>query len=298
MDPEEFLERLRNLKLHSKGGTYAPHKPLVLLYFLKLLERSRERLVPYSEVEDELEKLIIEFGPWNVGNSHYPFYRLCTDGIWEVHGIDPDKDLTSSGDVHKTALRNGGRGGFTKPIWNLLKDSQPLKVQSTCILLQSYFSISLSEDIVQSIGLDLKAPTNLRIIQDSTRDPKFREDVLRAYGRRCAVCNYDLRIDDSLFGLEAAHIRWHAYQGPDIVKNGLALCTFHHKAFDRGAFTINDSMKIVVSEHFSGQSPLSTELLIKYHQQEINHAIRQEYLPADEFVVWHAKNIFRRPART
>ena len=38
-----------------------------------------------------------------------------------------------------------------------------------------------------------------------------------------------------VFGLEAAHITWHAGDGPDLVPNGLVLCTLHHKALDRGA---------------------------------------------------------------
>jgi HNH endonuclease len=39
-------------------------------------------------------------------------------------------------------------------------------------------------------------------------------------------------------GLDAAHIEWFQASGPDVVPNGLALCSLHHKIFDLGAFTV------------------------------------------------------------
>ena len=45
----------------------------------------------------------------------------------------------------------------------------------------------------------------------------FRKEVLEAYDERCAICDFDLRINDELLGLEAAHIQWHSHKGPDDV---------------------------------------------------------------------------------
>ena len=46
---------------------------------------------------------------------------------------------------------------------------------------------------------------------------------------------YRLLIKSIFVGLEAAHIRWHQFSGPDINENGLALCSIHHRLFERGA---------------------------------------------------------------
>ncbi len=62
--------------------------------------------------------------------------------------------------------------------------------------------------------------------------------MLLAYQYRCGVCGHDLRLGSQTIGLEAAHIKWFQAQGPDIVPNGLALCSLHHKIFDLGAFAI------------------------------------------------------------
>ncbi len=57
----------------------------------------------------------------------------------------------------------------------------------------------------------------------------FRERVLEAYQRQCAFCR--LRHEELL---DAAHIIPDSEPGGEpLVRNGLALCTLHHSAFDR-----------------------------------------------------------------
>ena len=63
---------------------------------------------------------------------------------------------------------------------------------------------------------------------------KFRFDVLKRYGCQCAVCNIAVK---EL--LEAAHIVAKEFDGCDDPRNGLVLCRNHHRAFDKGLFTIN-----------------------------------------------------------
>ncbi|MHB1445630.1 MAG: HNH endonuclease [Acidimicrobiales bacterium] len=65
------------------------------------------------------------------------------------------------------------------------------------------------------------------------RDPAFREQVLLAYEYRCAFCGFDGQLGREAVAIDAAHVRWWAAAGPDDVANGLALCSLHHKLFDR-----------------------------------------------------------------
>jgi len=77
--------------------------------------------------------------------------------------------------------------------------------------------------------------------------------VLLAYEYRCCVCAHDLRMGGHAIGLEAAHIKWFQARGPDVVQNGLALCSLHHKIFDLGAFTVlPGNHQIVFSRHLMG----------------------------------------------
>jgi predicted restriction endonuclease len=60
-----------------------------------------------------------------------------------------------------------------------------------------------------------------------------------------AVCGFDVRLGNILIAIEAAHIKWHQAGGPDEERNGLALCSLHHKLFDRGVFTVSNSMSVI-----------------------------------------------------
>jgi hypothetical protein len=71
--------------------------------------------------------------------------------------------------------------------------------------------------------------------------PKFRENLLDAYGRRCAITDCDA--DDAL---EAAHIR--TYEGSDDndMRNGILLRADIHTLFDLGLICVRTSTCTVV----------------------------------------------------
>ncbi len=70
----------------------------------------------------------------------------------------------------------------------------------------------------------------------------FRERVLEAYQRQCAFCRF--RHEEML---DAAHIIPDSQpQGEPVVRNGIALCTLHHSAFDRRFLGIRPDYTIEV----------------------------------------------------
>src|SRR5262245_45412194 len=89
------------------------------------------------------------------------------------------------------------------------------------LLLESHFPETVHQDILDAVGLSLITGDS----QSRRRDSNFRENVLRAYGFRCCICGYDVRLGAQFIGLEAAHIKWFQAGGPDAVPNGLSLCT-------------------------------------------------------------------------
>lgn len=88
-------------------------------------------------------------------------------------------------------------------------------------------------DISEASGLlapfdETAAERARRGVFSLVRRARFGQDVVKAYGGRCAMCGLN-------FGLvEGAHIYpVKAPSSPDQVWNGLALCGNHHAAFDR-----------------------------------------------------------------
>jgi putative restriction endonuclease len=76
-----------------------------------------------------------------------------------------------------------------------------------------------------------------------TRLASFRQQVLFAYGNRCAVTRLQLRLVD------AAHILPVGAQGSaDHVTNGIAISPTYHRAFDAGLIYLDDRHNMHLNE--------------------------------------------------
>jgi len=183
-------------------------------------------------------------------------------------------------------------GGLTSNLYEQILNDKGLLKQIVMELLEQSFPDSMHQDILDAVGL-LDA---IEFVQRRKRDPSFRDQVLRAYEYRCAICGLDLRMGGRELGLEAAHIKWHQARGPDTVENGLSLCSLHHKLFDRGAIGLSDEHIMLVSESVHGTEGMANWLLT-HHGREIRKPQSNEYLPALDFIGWHRKEVFRSPPR-
>lgn len=90
-------------------------------------------------------------------------------------------------------------------------------------------------------------------------------------------------------------MKWHQAGGPDAIENGLALCTLHHKALDRGAITISFEYKILVSADLNG-GVFFDEMFLRLQGRRL---VPQDdsLLPRTEFLRWHHREVFRKPDR-
>jgi putative restriction endonuclease len=97
---------------------------------------------------------------------------------------------------------------------------------------------------IEEIALGELTNPRQRVVQTVSRLSRaanFREQVLNAYGHRCAVTRCQLRL------VEAAHILPAAVEGSiDHVVNGISLSPTYHKAFDSGLIYLDSefSMRI------------------------------------------------------
>lgn len=297
MTKEEFLERIDAINVWKSGGQRAPHKPLLLLLALGMASRGRPRQSSFAELKRPLEGLLARFGPpRQTPHPEHPFIRLRKDGVWDISRFQ-DVPLNRSGDASPRFLVDEGiAAGFPESLFALLVSTPSLIGEAAERLLEGHFPSSLHEDIRDAVGL---REHEMRDAPRRARDPKFRHQVLRAYGRHCAVCGFDIRLVDDLLGLEAAHIKWHAAGGPDDVNNGLALCALHHKALDRGAIGMEPTgsgFQVLVSSEVNGQSE-ALHWLLDYAGQALRQPQSTEWAPAPSFVEWHREEVFRDPPR-
>lgn len=307
MNSDEFLRRIAEIRVWRQDGQRAPHKPLLLLLALGRLSRGKPRLASYThEIRQPLSRLLDRFGPPRRANHpEHPFWRLRNDNLWEVPD-DETLPTTSSGDVLSSALaENGTHGGFPEPLQRLLRRNPELVETATAHLLAANFPDSLHLSIRDEVGLPagmvLDQFPAVKPVPQRRRDPNFRPAVLTAYERRCAICDFDVRLAEDLLGLDAAHIKWHAAGGPDRVPNGLALCKLHHHALDRGAIGLapsgNRRFKLLVSQELSGTSEAFRQL-VDARGRTVRMPQERSQIPDGTFVDWHRREVFRGEPRS
>lgn len=283
MDAVEFLNRLDRLKRHSSGGVRTPHKPLLLLLALARLKSGQE-VIRYRDAEAVLPSLIRTYGPRGTrARLADPFVRLRSDGLWQ---LDATPDLFDGSGQGKPAAMTVADpvAGFTPDVLQLLRTVPVLIDQAAQRLLDANFPPGLHQDIATAVGLNLPG------VGAGERDPRFRDAVLRAYLCECAVCHFQLRCGDGLVGLEAAHLRWHAFGGACEVNNGLALCVLHHRLLDLGTLTLTSDLRVEVSRLLSGPS---ARLLLELDGAPILQPLDAANRPRPENIDWHRRNVFR-----
>lgn len=308
MTHEGLFQRLGHLRTHKYRGKRAPNKPLLLLLALGRVARGHTRLVSYRRIEKQLGALLRRFGPPRKAvHPEFAFGRLPNDGLWEIPG-DSLLSMTASGDLFVSELRERNvKGGFPDGLQRLLEADPELLSVAVQFLLNEHFPFSLHDEIRQATGVpgawselrlhQFSGSRRVREILRRDRDPAFRIEVLREYEEHCAICDFEIRLDGELLGLEAAHIQWHSHDGPDRVPNGLALCMLHHKALDRGALGFardRNGFRVLISSQVSGRGP-STRLLVDVAGKALRPPRSPALNPDPAYVAWHRQEVFRHP---
>jgi putative restriction endonuclease len=290
------VARLASLRQHQRHGQRSPHKPLLVLLALGRLAASGASELPWSVAETVLAELIAEFGPRSktgrAQSAAYPFTRLRADGIWV---LDHDVQMDFIGPL----ARGGVSGQFEPSVESVLLAEPALVRAAARDLAMSNFPETVAPDVLEAVGLDpqevLGASDLLHWpsggLGERRRDPGWRFAVLEAWDRQCAFCGYDGQFAGASVGIEAAHVRWFAFDGPDSLDNGLALCSLHHKLFDLGVLGLGNGLKVMVSARFSART-LAGRAIYDLHGRELSPRPGTA-VPAAHHVSWHAQQVFK-----
>jgi putative restriction endonuclease len=289
---ELALARLSALRQHQQGGKRSPHKPLLALLVLGRLAATGSSRLAWSDAEHELADLIAQFGrPTRTGrrqSAAYPFTRLRADHVWL---LDRDVPMDNVGPLDEAPIA----GRLESRLEDALREPGVLE-SAARMLVESQFPSTVAPDVLQAVGLDpdtvlgrgVDPLTHVR--ESRRRSAAWRQGILQNWDYSCAFCGYDGRLGSAAVGIEAAHVRWFNFGGPDSPDNGLSLCSLHHKLFDRGVLGLDQNHQIVVSERYSART--QTARLV-YDLHGFTLAPRPGTpMPADEHLSWHRREVF------
>jgi putative restriction endonuclease len=121
------------------------------------------------------------------------------------------------------------------------------------------------------------------------RERSFMYNVRGAYSNRCAMTGLRLINGGGRPEVQAAHIQPVALNGPDSVRNGLALSGTVHWMFDRGLISVGDDYKILIAKDHVPED--AARLLNR--TGSINLPADQAAHPNQFFLRFHRDNVFK-----
>jgi putative restriction endonuclease len=282
----EWLERIARLRRATPAGERDPDQALLLLHLLGRLQRYGFQPVRFGEIEATFGRLLAEYGPPRPSRPAMAFYHLPRD-LWEATAADgsalPGPDAG--------ALRACDAAGRLTPAFGkeLLADPA-LFGQVVRIVLDMNFEPSLHAELCAVAGVD-SAPTG------GGRDPVGRQRVLVAYACRCAFCGFEGWLGDTVVGLDAARLRWRAFQGTDDLTNCVCLCALHQRLLDKGVIGLTPGGMILVSRHFVGTTRTARDQVLALAGRLALAPQRGFPGPDGRNLDWHTRQVFRGPTR-
>lgn len=121
------------------------------------------------------------------------------------------------------------------------------------------------------------------------RDAAFARQVQTTYDRRCAMTGLQIINGGGRPEAQAAHIKPVAAQGPDSIRNGLALSSTLHWMFDRGLLSIDDNFRILAAKN-----AVPTEVGRLFNPSGlINVPEDERFQPHREFLRYHREHVFK-----
>lgn len=285
-----WLERLSSLKQDRARGP-APHKPLLLLVVLDLVEEGKltSRLMPRDG------SLAFRFSSYWTIIAHrrtsrpdvrLPFYHMRTDGFWTP--LDADGKVSAARETAALARLD--------PEFLECAADPAFRELARRTLTARYFEPNERAELYRLCGIevpssDLVAAEAARFIRsdrdEARRDAKFLVRVLPAYDFTCALTRYQMIAVDGSSPLDAAHIQQFKRGGPNDLANGLALSKTAHWLFDRGFWSITDHYKILVKASAFEEAGEFSQLLKPHAGREIMLPKSRHHWPAPRFLAWH-----------
>ena len=312
--------------LNTGGGKLkdrAPHKPIMLLTVIRAYETN---LLTANQIPISPELTSLFQSTWNafVTSGHtlsfaLPFFHLKNErGNWWTLVAKPGCELW----VQNGKLNTFGNLSVAidhaqiDPKLAELLQTEETRNALRRTLLDTYFPgqttieatdttrqlDDLKREMLEESPVDYRAqlkdlktrldPETYQI-EVYSRDTIFRREIIRLYDDTCCITGVRVSAPYSFSMVDACHIVPFYKTFNNHPTNGLALCPNLHRAFDKGAISIDDDYRVIVSRTFV-ENERSSYSLKALAGTTIGLPNDERFSPDPEAFAWHRANTFRR----
>ncbi len=311
---QKYVQKMKRLRVDRAHGV-APHKPLLLLAVIELIERGqiRENKIPLSP---DLAETFMRY--WSKvtnrkPNIALPFFHLKSDGFWYFHpnaGYEKVLDVTdritkisrlreviayaSLDDDLFVLLTNAGKREIIRQTLiyvYLLEFKGGIESLITERQQITEYEQSLSSEVEQPFSP--QKLTALIPVESPIRSAGFRQVIMGLYDYTCAVCELRIVTMDGESVTDAAHIIPYRISKNDDIRNGISLCKLHHWSFDKGLISLSKTYQVLVSSLMSDRRPTEWRLT-ELQDKSILLPERNQLYPAQDALAWHREEVLRR----
>jgi putative restriction endonuclease len=242
-DREYYGAKFTRLNVNRKAGIPAPHKPILLLTVIEMIEQDK---ITDNRIELSPELIATFLKYWSnlvltphQSNISLPFFHLKGDKFWH---LAPSRSYAGNiADIKPslTALRNAVRYAYLDDELFEILTHPASRLYLTRVILQAWFpgnKIQLDKiyavdelgNIQNQLLKDGGAVYTVGDLKDQdrifVRNSAFRRVITSLYEHRCAFCKLKIVSRDNQNIVDGAHIKPFAEFRDDRFDNGLALC--------------------------------------------------------------------------
>lgn len=308
-----YTRKFTRLKQGSTPYGKAPHKPVLLITLLELVDKqfitdNRVTVTP------ELVATFKENFSLLVKTAHkddftQPFYHLQSDGFWFLK-TKAGKSLDTYIRSVQTLSDQLDYGYFNDDLFRLLLNDHA-RFHLKNALLDHYFADLKAEFLrIKQAGRSYVNDLETYLLNEKelvyklqqpiddeetrfVRGGLFKKLVPKVYNFTCAISGMKVIAVDGSSLVEACHIVPISVAGDDKVTNGIALCPNLHTAFDRGMIGVDEQLRVVVSPSLA-DNVASPYNLKQFHGQRFRLPFGEVHYPKMESFRWHMRERFRQ----
>jgi len=293
-DQPYWLQKLATLRIDRARGNPAPHKPLLLLVILEMVEKgeitSRELfLSPDLAFRFSVFWSVVARRRKQPPEVRLPFHHLESSGIWQPLTADgkpsPDKKMTAMIRLDEQFFECLADFNFRDRAQRILIETEPYFQQEERVALYSMLRIRPAVPGIRENRELYKASVQ------AGRDARFRiEVVVIAYKHTCALTGYRMTTLAMESIVDAAHIhQFHNSRNND-PRNGMALSKNAHWQFDRGLWSVNDDYRVLVNRNKFREEGMAGQRLTDLEGRRISLPDDPRYWPEQDSLEWHRRH--------